>query len=290
MTVSYRYHNALAELYRMAETDSEFGDSSQALRALAEEFSESRDWLFELMRQNKHHPRVRWLAIDILRGYAISGFSEALIDALEKWPEDMALLGATVAVRFTKMPAQLRERVRDALRRRLDAISSTNEVVRGSVKEQLVSQWLAALGSFGAGEDLSRVYQSASMGSVGIMLNGLDAASRLARRECENDLVEKFFSVRASELHSKAASLVPLRHLAHEMGSVLWALVELLAARLAEESKVLGALAKEFPGISRRLMAEVKRAEELILRRNTPWLEKHRGDIEGLKEAIRTQT
>ena len=96
LTVRERFENILAQLDNLAATNSEFGDSAYELRDFVKDHAQSVVWLFELVRRREHHPRVRWFAIEVLTEYEIPGLIELLVDALEEWPEDMALLGASV--------------------------------------------------------------------------------------------------------------------------------------------------------------------------------------------------
>ena len=154
--------------------------------------------------------------------------------------------------------------MRNSLKKRLNAKRAEVEVPRNSVDDQLISQWLAALGSFGTGGNLFLIYDFCQGSSIGANLNALEAAARLVRRECESISINNFFLDRTDDLRKRVLALALLRHINPETESLLWASVELLTARLGHESMVLESLAKDFPTICRRLLVEIARAEKLL--------------------------
>lgn len=287
LTIEERLNGLLDSLELQAEKEVAFDESATSLRRLAEEHPEIRTRLYTLVQEPERHPRLRWFGFEVLSPYELPGFLTLLIEAIQHWPEDMTLVGATVALRLKKVPADARAQVREALLNRL-RVKAQNESWRGEIViRQLVSQWLGALGSFGIGEDLDllRHFWMTNYDFV-IRTNALEAAIRLARRECEREATAAFFKEHTTEFEELAMALALVRGANAEMGSFFWSMIELLAVRLGDEISILETLAKKHPSIRRRLAREIVEAESKLERRHADWLRRRAAEINRLRPVI----
>lgn len=118
----------------------------------------------------------------------------------------------------------MRSLVRTQLLQRLREKSQKQDWLGKTVDKQLVCQWLAALGSFGIGFDLSilREFWIDAKYSFVIRSNALEASVRLARRECDQAETQIFFQKRNAELAERVQAYALLSGDSPETDSLFW--------------------------------------------------------------------
>jgi len=287
-TVEHRFSWFASKLELLSTQGASFDRPGEALKTLCSDHPEAVSLLVDMVQDEKRHPRLRWFAIEILTQLDHADLTKITIDALRAWPETMALLGATIALRFRKLSEHLRSDVRTQLLRRLREKCEKQHWLGQTVVEQLVSQWLAALGSFGMGLDLSILREFWIDTKYGFVIrsNALEASVRLARRECDRKETQIFFQIYRGELTERVQAYSLLNGDSPETDSLFWQTVRLLAARLAEESNVLAIVAAKDSAVRQRVGFEVEQAIKYLRQHHPHWLDAHQSVIEVLNTAL----
>lgn len=269
------------------------------VRGLLAEFPAARARLLRVARGQEQTPygqpwsaRLRWFAIDRLRHWPVPGYAEALVEAIEGWPEDLALYGAVVAMRYQKVADTTgRERLRVALRRRLETKLESDAWRDHLFTNQLVGQVLATFGSHAQAGDLDL------LGHFGlgdyefpVRSNALEAARRVACRHVGDESTEIFFRTWAERIGTRCIELANNRRAGEYVGSLLWSTVALLVCRLGEESRLLNwlkAVVLESAVSGEDLRREVDEAESYLRQiRQTVWVESRRPTLEALRRLL----
>lgn len=233
--------------------------------------------------------RLRWFALDQLRHWPVQGYAETLVEAIEGWPEDEALYGAVVAVRYQAVDLRTRERLRVAFRRRLEARLASGEAQEHIFKSQLTGQVLSSFGSFATAEDLDLLWRFGSGDyPFAVLTNALGSLCRVVSRHPDKPLTSAFYGRHAAALADKCRIFIGSRRAWEYAGSLLWSTVAVLVARLGEEALQLIELAEAYPKLHPDLAREINKAADALHRQGglNDYLAIQRPTLERLRQGI----
>lgn len=245
------------------------GYRCQVIAKMAAASGEVRNLLWGIL-DDESHPQLKWVAVDVLSNLDWVRLCPMILAKLSEWDRTShraAILGAVLAVRKHRVPADCRFQLLTRLRNSLDNSLLDARTGHCPLQTELLVHTIATFGAFAEAEDLhllSRFWESECIFEVAQV--SLQAAARTSARYFFDPRVEAFFSTNESSLKERMLSLVEIRGLAVEIGALIWATARLLVARLGFESVAIKDLGMSNPKLAAKLLKLALEAERTIIK------------------------
>jgi hypothetical protein len=197
------------------------------------------------------------------------------------------LKGALITLRKNRVPTEWRSPVADILRTRLNT-SDGSGLKDYSHQTELICEIIDTFRSFALATDLplvKRFWQSDCI--FPLQLRAIQAATDIVSRYPDSPETNAFFECEQDALEKRLKILSSERMVAIDNGTLLWAVADLLLARLAGESKAVATIAKENSQLRRKLSQMLKNAKDLLQRSgHTAWLLRNRDNVSHLENEL----